>query len=102
MSGDGIRGGRGIYVPEMDAKLARKWKEMSSGDVGNSPGKTSKELKRTAHEERNRKLGDSKEGGQSQSGEELSAGKVSLRRGGKRYTILLDCGWNAVAVMWEM
>jgi hypothetical protein len=39
---------------------------MPSGDAGNPPGKTSKELKRTAHEERNRKLGDSKEGGQSQ------------------------------------
>jgi hypothetical protein len=54
---------------------------MSSGDAGNSPDKTSEELKRTGHEERNRKLGDSKVGGQSQSGEELSAGRVSLTRG---------------------
>jgi hypothetical protein len=30
----------------MDAlRLARKWKEMSSGDAGNSPGKTSEESK---------------------------------------------------------
>jgi hypothetical protein len=41
MSGDGVGVGRGICVPERDAlRLARKWKEVSSGDAGNYPGKT--------------------------------------------------------------
>ncbi len=46
MSCEGVVGGRGICVPEMDAlRLARKWKKVPSGDVGNSPGKTSEKLK---------------------------------------------------------